>query len=216
MTKRQLSTLGVALICGLVVTGKAQATPFYTTVDQQNSTGFMAITSYGGSYNNISGQWTISITATDQSPTIAYNDVDLTLQFVYPGDSMGNAIGPGFTYTGANVWNSGGGDVLAYTGASVPLGSVLMSDTNAPQTWTSNTWGANVNGSDVVPLVELGNFAPLGTENFTLTATPLSGGSFLFVTVGFFVVPEPASVAMMASGAALLLLAKFRRRRKSE
>ncbi len=189
MYSKRLSILLVALAASFIAGPVAVAAPIYTTVDQQLGTGFMAITAYGGTFSG--GAWTINITAQDMSNTIAYNNVDLTIQFVYPGDANGDATGPGFTYLGGNIWN-GGGPALQYTASSTgPLGSMLMSDSNAPQTWLSqpgNIWPAAVAPTDVVPLVTLGNFAPLQSESFTLTVVPNS--QFLFQTVSFFVVPR--------------------------
>ncbi len=184
----------------------------YFTVDNQISTGFMEITDGTGSFSN--NQWSITITATDTSPTVSYSDVSLTLQFIYLADNSGDPIADGFSYDMATQTWSDGVRAIRYSAVSPgPLGDVLVSETDAPISWSSQPGGfaASLQSTDAVPFFHVGDFGPLQSREFTLTADVSSGGRFPFQTVGFFVVPEPASIGLFLSGGALLLLVRGRR-----
>jgi hypothetical protein len=212
VNRKMLFRLVALLGCWLLAIRPAEADYIYFTADNQINTGYMLITGVTGSFSD--NQWSITITAMDTSPTISYSDVGLTLQYIYPADDSGDPNAAGLAYdSGTETW-SNGLQKLLYTAVSPgPLDSVPISETNAPQIWSSqpNGYPASLLSTDVVPFFGVGDFSPLESKNFTLTADVLAGGEFPFQTVGFFVVPEPGAAALLASGAALLLLALMTR-----
>ncbi len=70
MNRKLLLALTVLLIGSFVPLRSARADFVYFTVDNQISTGFMEITDGTGSFSN--NQWSITITATDTSPTVVF------------------------------------------------------------------------------------------------------------------------------------------------
>ena len=211
MIRKLLVALAALLAGWLLPTRPAQADLIYFTVDNQINTGYMLITGGTGSFSN--NQWSITITATDTSPTVSYSDVGLTLQYIFPADNSGDPNAAGLAYDSATETWSNGSQTLLYTAVSPgPLGQVPISETNAPQTWASQTGGfpASLQSTDVVPFFNVGDFGPLQSKNFTLTADVLAGGEFPFQTVGFFVVPETRrrrALGQRGASAALVWLA---------
>jgi len=216
MNRKLIVALATLLAGWLLPMRQAQAGPIYFTVDNQINTGAMLITGGSGSFSN--NQWSITITATDTSSTDSYSDVGLTLQYIFPADGSGNPNADGMAYDSATETWSNGSQTMQYTAVSPgSLGQVPISETNAPQTWASQpgAYPASLQGTDLVPFFNVGDFSPMQSKDFTLTADVLAGGEFPFQTVGFFVVPEsgvpePGAAALLASGGLLLLWSRMR------
>ncbi len=224
MTPMRFSALFCALVALLLAARPAQAA--FMTVNGVDSGfgGAMNITTFSPSYDSMTQDYSIVITAEDTSATESYQGVGLAFEFVYPASSaMGNPTnGNGFTYEGTDDWkdttisDAEFNDEVQYL-SSTPslLGSLNMANTDLPPTGSSGGFMASVSPTATIPMVELGDFTPLQSKTFTVTAKSVSGNFFIYNSDQFFVaVPEPSSLALIAFGAVGICLSLVRRHGK--
>ena len=212
MNCNTLRLLAAALIALSAATSESQAgsIPFYYNVDSQTLPGgpieldnktATDLTAVAGGF-----QVTLSGDAVNTSATQTFDDVLFLNQWDF---SLSSGAALSFN---SGIW-SGGGDTLQLDS---PDGSLPMTDTDAPLSYTRGSFTGNLASSDSVPFISIGAIGPGQSVHFSykVDMNPEAPfdlfGSFVSTTP----VPEPSTLILAGFGALGLFIAARHRKEK--
>jgi hypothetical protein len=203
----------VAILCLMVWTSVAAATPLWTNVDSSFKINNPLDT-------NPANPKAYTISVTNLSANV-YTDVHFIIPFHWTSSNTDPSKFADFaSEVTASTWNNGG-QKWDNGSASIILSGwdlfTTMSDTNISPLLVGDpsfpSVTASISSTDSVPNYLVGNFAPFGnagdTQSFTVTIN-FTPGFIKSEFEGYFVVPEPGALALSALTALGLLLHRRR------